>query len=169
MKVRVASAGTGKTTSLVLRYLELLASGIPLRRIAGVTFTRVAADELRQRVAEGVRSVQRDGQYLGVPFKADHTDTDDTFAEARRELDGATLTTIHGFMIACLRLVAPQLGLDPNFSVLGEWEAQAIFAEELASLRYLAQDPSHALFDALTTLDTFMSRPTVAGLQVATQ
>ena len=70
MKVRVASAGTGKTTRLVLRYLELLASGVPLSRIAGVTFTRVAADELRQRVAEGVRGVQADGQYLGVPFTA---------------------------------------------------------------------------------------------------
>jgi ATP-dependent exoDNAse (exonuclease V) beta subunit len=162
MKVRVASAGTGKTTSLVLRYLELLASGVPLRRIAGVTFTRVAADELRQRVAEGVRSVQADGHYLGEPFTTNN-DAGDTFAEARRELDGATLTTIHGFMIACLRLVAPQLGLDPNFSVLGEWEAQAIFAEELASLRYLAQDPSHALFAAFDTLDTFMSRPTIAG------
>ena len=66
-------------------------------------------------------------------------------------------------MIACLRLVAPQLGLDPNFSVLGEWEAQAIFAEELASLRYLAQDTSHALFAAFDTLDAFMSRPTVTG------
>jgi ATP-dependent exoDNAse (exonuclease V) beta subunit len=31
MKVRVASAGTGKTTSLVLHYLEPIASGPPLR------------------------------------------------------------------------------------------------------------------------------------------
>ena len=50
MRVRVASAGTGKTTSLVLSYLEVIASGVPLRRIAGVTFTRSAAHELRQRV-----------------------------------------------------------------------------------------------------------------------
>ena len=48
--VRVASAGTGKTTSLVLRYLQLIDEGVALRRVAGVTFTRAAADELRQRV-----------------------------------------------------------------------------------------------------------------------
>ena len=46
MKVRVASAGTGKTTSLVRRYLELTREGVPLRRIAGVTFTNAAAAEL---------------------------------------------------------------------------------------------------------------------------
>ncbi|HZW98466.1 MAG TPA: UvrD-helicase domain-containing protein, partial [Trueperaceae bacterium] len=49
VRVRVASAGTGKTTSLVTRYLELIGSGVPLRRIAGVTFTRAAAAELRAR------------------------------------------------------------------------------------------------------------------------
>lgn len=31
MKVRVAPTGTGKTISLVLRYLEPIASGPPLR------------------------------------------------------------------------------------------------------------------------------------------
>ena len=51
LRVRVASAGTGKTTVLVARYLELIGAGVPLRRIAGATFTRAAAGELRQRVA----------------------------------------------------------------------------------------------------------------------
>ena len=46
MKVRVASAGTGKTTALVFRYLELLAE-YPPHRIAAVTFTRAAAAQLR--------------------------------------------------------------------------------------------------------------------------
>ncbi|MEM7734898.1 MAG: UvrD-helicase domain-containing protein [Deinococcota bacterium] len=215
MKVRVASAGTGKTTSLVLRYLELLASGTPLRRIAGVTFTRVAADELRQRVGEGVSDVLTTGQYLSIPYlqndainqishvesedestsaqatpsvKEDNADEMDAaggsstsslaiFQEAKRELDGATLTTIHGFMIACLRLVAPHLSLDPDFSVLGEWEAQAIFEEELASLRYLAQDTStpttnnqqgeHALAPDFRILDAALATPTNDGSDAA--
>ncbi|MEM6431687.1 MAG: UvrD-helicase domain-containing protein, partial [Deinococcota bacterium] len=99
------------------------------------------------------------------------------FQEAKRELDGATLTTIHGFMIACLRLVAPHLSLDPDFSVLGEWEAQAIFEEELASLRYLAQDTSslatstqqgeHALAPAFRTLDAALATPTNDGSEAA--
>ena len=145
MKVRVASAGTGKTTSLVLRYLELIASGIPLRRIAGVTFTRAAADELRQRVGSGVKALLQDGEYLSHGLNPQNKAK---FEEAKRELDGATLTTIHGFMIESLRLVAPLMGLDPNFSVLGEWEANALFEEELKSLLYLADSPTHGLYSA---------------------
>lgn len=145
MKVRVASAGTGKTTSLVLRYLELIALGIPLRRIAGVTFTRVAADELRQRVGGAVQQMLARGRYLDQSLAEAARPA---FEEAERELEGATLTTIHGFMIASLRLVAPQMGLDPDFKVLGEWEAQAIFEEEMSSLLYLASDDSYGLYAA---------------------
>ena len=72
MKVRVASAGTGKTTSLVLRYLELIASDTPLRRIAGVTFTRAAADELRQRVGFGIRELLKTGHYLHHVLQEEH-------------------------------------------------------------------------------------------------
>ena len=143
MKVRVASAGTGKTTSLVLRYLSLIAGGTPLRRIAGVTFTRAAADELRQRVGAGIRDLLKTGEYLHVGLleaKRPH------YEEALRELEGATLTTIHGFMIESLRLVAPMMGLDPSFNILGEWEAQAMFEEELKSVFYLASDDSHPLY-----------------------
>ena len=149
MKVRVASAGTGKTTSLVLSYLQLIAQGTPLRRIAGVTFTRAAADELRQRVGAGIRDLLDKGEYLHVGLLETKRPL---YEEALRELDGATLTTIHGFMIDALRLAAPMMGLDPNFSVLGEWEAQALFEEELNSLLYLADAPTHGLYAAKTQL-----------------
>lgn len=143
MKIRVASAGTGKTASLVLRYLGLLESGIPLRRIAGVTFTRKAADELRVRVGEALEDVLSTGRHLDFvcdpAFKPQ-------FEEARRELSGATLTTIHGFMIECLRRTAPLLFLDPDFSLVGDWEARAFFEEEWRSLLYLSSEPSHPLF-----------------------
>lgn len=161
MKVRVASAGTGKTTSLVLRYLELIAAGIPMRRIAGVTYTRMAASELRQRVGEAVRELLDSGQYLGrVRLKEDQADR---FEEALRELSGATLTTIHGFMIEALRLSAPTIGLDPDFAVIGEWEAQALFEEEAATLLYLAGNPAHPLYAAASGLGS-RARPALLSL-----
>src|SRR5690606_36489613 len=107
-----ASAGTGKTTSLVKRYLDLIEEGVPLRRVAGVTFTRAAAAELRQRVAEGLRQVLEKGSYLGglhLPGEGGL----DPYRSAVKELDGAVITTIHGFMRAGLKLNAPLLGLDP--------------------------------------------------------
>ncbi|MCS7067081.1 MAG: UvrD-helicase domain-containing protein, partial [Meiothermus sp.] len=142
MKVRVASAGTGKTASLVLRYLELIASGTPLRRIAGVTFTRKAADELRVRVGQALEAVLSQGQYLDfVPPAGSQA----AFREAALEVAGATLSTIHGFMAQCLRLAASALHLDPDFAMLGDWEALAWFEEEWNTLRYLAADPAHLL------------------------
>ncbi|MEJ2668235.1 MAG: UvrD-helicase domain-containing protein, partial [Deinococcales bacterium] len=141
MRVRVASAGTGKTASLVLRYLQLVDGGRPLRRIAGVTFTRAAADELRQRVGAGLEEVLESGTYLGGAFRP--VVGAEAFRQARRELGGAVLSTIHGFMTRTLRLSAPLLGLDPDFAVLGEWEAAAMFEEEARGLALLAADASH--------------------------
>ncbi len=149
MRVRVASAGTGKTTSLVRRYLELVGEGTPLRRVAGVTFTRTAANELRQRVGAGLRAVLTTGRYLDLCPSASARAA---FEEADLELSGATLTTIHGFMTNALRLVAPQLGLDPDAKTLGEWEASVMFEEELTSLLYLADDPQHSLYPVLSAL-----------------
>ncbi|MCW5819158.1 MAG: UvrD-helicase domain-containing protein [Trueperaceae bacterium] len=150
MRVRVASAGTGKTTSLVLRYLELVDAAVPLNRIAGVTFTRAAAGELRQRVAAGLAEVLDEGAYLGGLFTP--TAGAAVFERARAELGGAVVSTIHGFMIEALRLNAPSLGLDPGFGLLGEWEAAAIFEEECAGILMLAQDEAHPLHAAAAAL-----------------
>src|SRR3972149_2743383 len=45
-----AGAGSGKTLSLVGRYLHLLEQGYPLRSILAITFTEKAAREMRARV-----------------------------------------------------------------------------------------------------------------------
>src|SRR6056297_2684028 len=151
VKVRVASAGTGKTTSLVARFLTLIGQGEPLRRLAGVTFTRSAAAELRERVGAGLREILSEGTYLGGLVVAPG-DARPRYEEALRELDGATLATIHGFMALGLRQSAPIVGLDPDFGSLPEWEAQAIVEEELEGILLVAEDPGHALHAAATRL-----------------
>ena len=148
MKVRVASAGTGKTTRLVARFLTRIGEGVPLRRLAGVTFTRSAAAELRERVGEGLREIRAEGAYLGGLVVAPDG-AEPRYREALRELDGATLATIHGFMALGLRLSAPILGLDPDFGTLPEWEAQAMFEEELEGLTMVAADSGHPLHAAI--------------------
>ena len=120
MKLYVASAGTGKTHALVQELLALLRQGVPLRRMAALTFTRKAAEELRERILEEVKA-------LG----------DGEGETAQRELYGALFTTIHGFMAEALRHAAPFLSLDPDFAVLDEFLAEALFLEEARSLLYL--------------------------------
>src|SRR5215472_15660795 len=46
-----AAAGTGKTSLLAGRVVMLLAAGVDPRSIAAITFTELAAGELRQRIA----------------------------------------------------------------------------------------------------------------------
>ena len=53
--VVTAGAGTGKTRTLVARYLSLLAEGHDLRSVLAITFTRKAARETRNRVRDEIR------------------------------------------------------------------------------------------------------------------
>src|SRR5438132_1567604 len=50
-----AGAGTGKTTALVSRIVELVArDNLPMERLAAITFTEAAAAELRDRVRQAL-------------------------------------------------------------------------------------------------------------------
>lgn len=123
LEVRAASAGTGKTTSLVLEYLRALRY-IPARRIAAVTFTRVGAIDLRDRLRAGLREVVTHGAFLDFRPPAL-----EPYQSALREIGGATITTIHGFYRDLLRLNAPALSIDPEFSYLDESQAREIFRD----------------------------------------
>ena len=52
-----AGAGSGKTTALVSRLLRHIVTGTPVEQLAAVTFTRKAADELRERFQLQLESV----------------------------------------------------------------------------------------------------------------
>ena len=80
-----AGAGTGKTTVLVERFVRAVCEqGIDVESILVITYTRKAAGELRARIRAALRE-------RGRPDLA-------------RRLDGAWVSTIHGF---CARLPAP--------------------------------------------------------------
>ncbi|MEA1976316.1 MAG: UvrD-helicase domain-containing protein, partial [Chloroflexota bacterium] len=49
-----AGAGTGKTRTLVARYVRLLEEGKSPRRVVAITFTEKAAREMRNRVRKAV-------------------------------------------------------------------------------------------------------------------
>src|SRR3974390_2167458 len=83
-----ASAGTGKTTALVDRIVEVIAAGTPVETIVAVTFTHDAAGNMKLRVRhewERRRALEPDAAVQS------------RLAEAARSLDRAFIGTIHAF------------------------------------------------------------------------
>ncbi len=90
-----AGAGTGKTTALVSRIVELVArDGLQMERLAAITFTEAAAAELRDRVRQDLEraAIGRDGAA-----------EQECCARASRQVDLAAVQTIHAFAGALLR------------------------------------------------------------------
>jgi ATP-dependent helicase/nuclease subunit A len=105
-----AGAGTGKTAVLVERFVGAVCDdGLDVDSILVITYTRKAAGELRSRIREAL--VAR-----GRP-------------DAARELDGAWISTIHGFCNRLLRAHPFAAGLDPRFRELDEAQAAVLRGE----------------------------------------
>jgi ATP-dependent helicase/nuclease subunit A len=105
-----AGAGTGKTSVLVERYVRAVCErGIDVESILVITYTRKAAGELRTRIRAALRE-------RGRPDLA-------------RELDGAWISTIHGFCARLLRAHPFAAGLDPRFRELEDAGAAVLRGE----------------------------------------
>ena len=118
-----ASAGTGKTTSLVQRVTNLVATGTTtLDRIAAITFTEAAASELRDRIRAELEKASGD----------DHRDQPerDRCFQGIADLDQADISTLHSFAGNLLRERPLEAGLPPSFDTSDEILAGIKFEDE---------------------------------------
>lgn len=107
-----AGAGSGKTTVLVERYLHcVIDRGLRADRILAITFTDKAANEMRERLVAAF--------------------ADRATPEQRRQLDRATIGTFHSLCLKLLREHPIEAGVDPQFRVLGEGEAEVLKGKAL--------------------------------------
>jgi ATP-dependent exoDNAse (exonuclease V) beta subunit len=139
-----ASAGTGKTTALVSRIVEVIAAGTPVEAIVAVTFTHAAAGNMKLRVRHELE--QRRAGDLDPIVQA-------RLAEAARSLDRAFIGTIHAFCAQLLRRRPVNAGVDPVFQELAQPEALRVFSRVFQ--RWIEQrlaSPSPALVRALARL-----------------
>jgi ATP-dependent helicase/nuclease subunit A len=105
-----AGAGTGKTKVLVERFARAVCDeGVDVESILVITYTEKAAGELRGRIR--ARLVERERPDLA------------------RALDGAWISTIHGFCHRLLRSHPFAAGVDPRFRVLDESQGRVLRGE----------------------------------------
>jgi ATP-dependent helicase/nuclease subunit A len=105
-----AGAGTGKTAVLVERFVRAVCDeGMDVDSILVITYTKRAAGELRARIRAELRRRDR--------------------ADLARELDGAWISTIHGFCNRLLKTHPFDAGLDPRFRELDESQSAVLSSE----------------------------------------
>jgi len=105
-----AGAGTGKTSVLVERFVRAVCDrGIDVDSVLVITYTRKAAGELRRRIREELVARGR--------------------RDLARQLDGAWISTIHGFCARLLRAHPFAVGIDPRFRELDEAQGAVVRGE----------------------------------------
>jgi ATP-dependent helicase/nuclease subunit A len=118
-----AGAGTGKTAVLVERFVRAVCDrGLHVDSILVITYTRRAAGELRTRIRAAL--AERGRQDLA------------------RELDGAWISTIHGFCLRLLKSYPFAAGLDPRFRELDDAQGAVLRSEAFkqALAEFCAED-----------------------------
>ena len=109
-----AGPGSGKTTVLVERYLHILRKQkLNIDQIVAITFTNRAANEMRARLRDE----------LNVILQTVTPNERPRWLSYKRTLDGAVITTIHGFCARLLREFPVEARIDPQFLLLDEHRA----------------------------------------------
>ncbi|HXR52888.1 MAG TPA: ATP-dependent helicase, partial [Steroidobacteraceae bacterium] len=136
----IAGAGTGKTNTLAHRVAHLVLNGVDPSRIMLLTFTRRAALEMRRRALEILRKA-----------------LDDTLGGKSQALaQRLTWTgTFHSLGNRLLRHYAPQLGLDPNFTVIDRSDAADLMDQLRTELGFAAKEQRFPRKDTCLAIYSF--------------
>ena len=120
-----AGAGTGKTTSLVNRILELVGSGATtLDKVAAITFTEAAAAELRERIRTELERAAENASLSD--------DRRNLCRQGVEHLDSASIQTLHSFAGSLLQERPLEAGLPPSFDTMDAIESDLAFEESWA-------------------------------------
>lgn len=144
-----AAAGSGKTAVLVERLIQRITNPEQpedVDRFLVVTFTKAAANEMRERIGKALDEAL---------FLAQEPGDVDRLLRQRTLLQRANITTLHSFCLELIRKYFYQLELDPAFRVADQAEADLLrqdVVEELFEARYELND-----LDFLKLVDAFGS------------
>lgn len=148
-----ASAGTGKTFSLVTRLLRLVFSVTEPERVIALTFSRMAAGEIFNSfikrladAAEDPQSACEESDRLAVGRTLTVTD----FAEklrlviARQHL--SLIGTLDSFLMRVVRMIPLELGLEGEVSVMSDYRSPVERARLVGEMLSLESEDAKTVF-----------------------
>ncbi|CAA6810929.1 MAG: Helicase [uncultured Sulfurovum sp.] len=115
-----ASAGSGKTFALSVRYISLLFMGASPSSILAATFTNKAAAEMRQRVVDSLRNLGENEAFLDAILIQTGFNKEEIFKKQPQVLSiflssTSYIVTLDSFFSGILRSTSLELGLEPDF------------------------------------------------------
>lgn len=119
-----AAAGSGKTAVLVERIIRLLTDAdtkLSIQQLLVVTFTKLAAKEMRERIGRGIEKAIDEAT---DPLLVRH------LLKQLTLLPTANIMTLHSFCLTLLKNHYPVIQLDPKFRIGNETEL-VLMQEEL--------------------------------------
>ncbi|TXD98133.1 ATP-dependent helicase [Psychrobacter frigidicola] len=108
----IAGAGSGKTKTLTYRTSYLIENGVPPSQILLLTFTRKAANEIKNRAQTLLASSASDSHSLNSSLPNS------------KVLNDITSGTFHSFCNRLLRQYSGLLGINPRFTILDTGDAE---------------------------------------------
>ncbi len=150
-----ASAGSGKTFNLVVRYLSLLFMDVEVEKIVALTFTNKAAHEMQSRVLQTLRTLEERGELAVI---VDVTGLDAAQILERRErvlyrfLNAHNkIMTIDSFFAAILRRFSLHAGLMPTFSTFERQHEDRLMRRFLNELNVNAEEETLLRLSEIST------------------
>ena len=133
----LAGAGSGKTSTMAHRIAHLIAERhLPASNILGLSFTKKAAEELKERVKSLVSKVSG--------------------PQATR---GITITTFHSLCVKLLRQNADRIGFSRNFSIMDANDQTDLVRQTLRHIKVDDRkfDPQRILFEIGQAKNRFLT------------
>lgn len=109
-----AAAGSGKTQVLTERIISIIAGeGVSIENLLAITFTKLAAAEMKERIK--------------AALNAAYAETKSAFLRDEiNKVEYADITTIDSFCSNLIKKYFYLLGVDPNFKILEEPDAEEL-------------------------------------------
>lgn len=167
-----ASAGSGKTKTLVDRYVKCLISGTAAQDILSITYSNAAVSEIEARISSILKQLylNKDNftkMYLEDTLNITNVSEKDTeqasglFFKFQDNLSQLKILTIHSFCQSLLQQFPLEANILPDFRILSETEALNLIEQAKDTvLAQLSESVVKNLIEnfALKTLEDFINK-----------